>query len=393
MYQRSDRYLALGPLFIHALKLWIYSYYKVFPITLLISLFSFFTLYAIHSDNVHLTPSTTALLGIICFLIIALLQACLFKVYDNLSEQQSTHYSGAIKAAWHKALPVLGAAIIVYIVNFVGMLFLFIPGLIIGVYSYLTLTNVILKQQSPIQAFKHSCYLVHGHWWQTVLIILLPGLILSYPSELIQQGTRLHLALAFVIMLVITPWLTAAIYSQYRNLLQKPVDPNYETPYFTLLINRPKPLKVALIALIIYAVLIMGAMLIKVLPQVIEHSDSLVTAFVALTHQLSAPSSLLFLPVIFCTYAYFGSNVARWIWLALSVLSILMFALLLADPKIAQLTDNGIRLETQIIMILSMLLNLAIAISLCRCNVRHWFAAHKKLTIERNARAHSQNTE
>lgn len=73
---------------------------------------------------------------------------------------------------WHRGPRLLLGMIIYTTASILGFIFLIIPGLYILVHGSLYYCFIIDKNFGPIEAFKRSFHVIHGHAWQVSAIII-----------------------------------------------------------------------------------------------------------------------------------------------------------------------------------------------------------------------------
>lgn len=79
----------------------------------------------------------------------------------------------------------IGLAILVGVVVFVGYLLLIIPGIIFGVFLSMAMPAFIVERKGISDAMSRSWELVRGSWWHTLGVILVAGILAGIVSSVI----------------------------------------------------------------------------------------------------------------------------------------------------------------------------------------------------------------
>lgn len=93
----------------------------------------------------------------------------------------------AFGAAWAKFLPLLGYGIIYFILCFIGLLLLAIPGIIVMVLFAMGMTLIVLRDNGVMQAFGNSARLVWNRsWWFVFGILVVVGIVIGVPAGVVE---------------------------------------------------------------------------------------------------------------------------------------------------------------------------------------------------------------
>lgn len=104
----------------------------------------------------------------------------------------------------------------------VGLAIFGIPFLILSLLLIFYLPFILFNQASALTSLKESALLVWGHWWETLLIPLIPvmiGVFLLLFASLIQPQNSLGFILSLAVILSLTkPLFYSLILTQFNNL-------------------------------------------------------------------------------------------------------------------------------------------------------------------------------
>ncbi len=172
------------------------------------------------------------LLGILNFLVVNnLVTAALARAISNRYLDEPVSILGAYRSVLHHFFPLLGALVLLVLINVGLALLFFIPcvgwliwiplAVLINVRLAFIPQSVVLEDCPPRQALSRSWDLVQGYGWRTlgvfVLIYLFSVLISAGPSAAVTFGLQ-ALGVSFVIQTIVTGVLSIVL-----TILYKPI--------------------------------------------------------------------------------------------------------------------------------------------------------------------------
>lgn len=180
------------------------------------------------TDPVYWTLYCVGLIGSVFFM------AAMYLRTDQIARGDSGGPS-AIGAALGRLPLLVVLTILTIIAIMVGMVLLIVPGIILAVSLMAAVPIFMLEDKGPIDSLTTSHRLVWGHWWRTLLILIVGGIIaavLAFVMSFIAaavapfiagDSTELEIALAAVIGIalmgvVLAPFLVSLVLNIYWDL-------------------------------------------------------------------------------------------------------------------------------------------------------------------------------
>lgn len=383
MYTHEKQHINAKQAIWHSIRLLLSSYPKLLPLNILIALFSFIPIYVSTTDKINLGFGASLILYFFMSILGLFCASTMLSIFEMLRTNQRVSYKAALANTAKKSGKLIISTVIIYIATFLGFMLMFFPAALIIVYAYMTVINIVLNDQGPWEAFINSFKLVYRHWWQTFSVLVIPAAILFFCGSVYQANYTAFYITTFILLLISLPWLNAAIFTQYQNLKAKPVDQNLSVAYRNLLKERPKALWAALIFVLSYAVLFLGAHASFFIVRLMTHSDASVR-FLESLHMtigmLFLPGCIVALPIVLGLYAFFGSQVSRFLWILASILVTASTAYLFLrifhghGPIVP-----GYALK--VVVVCSSLLNLFVIISLLTPSCFRWFKKVSRIRL------------
>lgn len=388
MYKHVKIHQPISVLVYQSLRLWGHSFLRVLPLSLIIGILMAFPIVATHKSTWGLSPELLSGLSILFVLISCLLTGVMYQCFQMMADEQPVSYGKAIGTVLKRAGSILLVFIIVSVLNWVGMLFAFLPGIMISLYSAFAVPIVVLSGISAINGFVKSCKLVYGQWWQSLAVLIIPMVAISLTSALAQKQLDWAYWLMFILFVVVIPWMNAAIFCQYHNLQHVPNESRMPAKVVELLPSRPSGLKVACWLFFIYLLVSFAMFLFPKLDSIINANTTFFGYLHLIQGALLVVGCLLCLPLIFAFYSYFASVISRTIWIWLSLLSIIFYAAMLIRGHLtikAGLTAN--HTDVIIFAVIAVALNLGVIISLMGKGVRAWFKQINEIKNEKRGQS------
>src|SRR5690606_31352023 len=98
---------------------------------------------------------------------------------DAVAHNREMTFGEAVSYGLRRALPFFAASMLYVIAVSVGLVLVIVPGVIVGVYLAFGAVATVVNGKGPIEGLKYSWDLVRGHWWRTLFLGLVTGLIRS----------------------------------------------------------------------------------------------------------------------------------------------------------------------------------------------------------------------
>ena len=163
------------------------------------------------------------ILAIIVFSVFALATN---KLVYNIGEKKEGGIKSALAYGFNNFPSYILVMLISGILILVGLVFLIIPGIIIGVMLSMVAPVFILEENHKLNALKRSRELIRGYWWpvfgRLVLLSFISGVASSirYVNPQVASLTLLLSIIAIVINFILTYYGVAYIYLVYKDLVR-----------------------------------------------------------------------------------------------------------------------------------------------------------------------------
>jgi len=174
---------SIGKTLDRGIKLYIRGLAKVFPISLFVAIIG------VLPDVVRFRPSmlggidpgavgVTMLVYFVIMIVLAVsIYAGIIRYYGDLAAGGIPTVGASVKAGFRKFFPIILASILYVIAVTLGMIALFVPGLILALSLYLCSTAIMIDNKGIIESLKFSHGLVWGNWWRSAAVLTVPILI------------------------------------------------------------------------------------------------------------------------------------------------------------------------------------------------------------------------
>jgi hypothetical protein len=175
--------------------------------------------------------------GFICGVLSLWVASALLLKQRAMGADEELSIGGAFQQALPRLLPLLGASILFGLAVVVGLLLLFVPGLILMVSLVLYMVILLFEHKGAIDSLTSSHRLVWGNWWRSCAVLTLLSILLfvilfalGFVSALVIPFAGLAIADAFMMGMVMQavtnlafyvflgPFATAAFIALYWDL-------------------------------------------------------------------------------------------------------------------------------------------------------------------------------
>lgn len=116
--------------------------------------------------------------------------ACQLTIALGDLEGRRLSFSQVFSLAARKSLPLLAGTVLLVLGLWIGMIFLFVPGIILGVTWAVTLPAVVGETSNIFRAFGRSRALTHGNRWRILGLALIVGVMMLIGDGLLLFLTR-----------------------------------------------------------------------------------------------------------------------------------------------------------------------------------------------------------
>jgi hypothetical protein len=168
--------------------------------------------------------------GAWAFLFIALVSILTVSTAAVLMLHQQYQWAKGALASWEESwrcvrnriLSMIAAMIFVFVLFSLGILLMFLPGIIIAIFLSMTFPLVVFAGQRSTRAIALSCQLVWRRWWRTALLVMSPSIVvvivLSVAKRLVLP-LETQALLEFISLSFISPWIYANLIVMYHYLI------------------------------------------------------------------------------------------------------------------------------------------------------------------------------
>lgn len=133
--------------------------------------------------------------------------------------------AGALSRILGRLLPLIGTMIVQYVVVFVGMLLLIVPGIMLAIMLMPMLPVCLIERRGPIDAFERSRELTKGSRWLILATFLVFGVVGGIANLIIQQiatfaaGPTVAVLVSYPFLVAYTAFGAVLTISIYQELL------------------------------------------------------------------------------------------------------------------------------------------------------------------------------
>lgn len=100
---------------------------------------------------------------------------CLLKIRNKEDFDYKDFFWGFVN--FNRLLHLSLLNVLIFLAILVGVIFLVIPGIYIGIAMSISTAVFVLRKQDAVESFKYCLQLVNGRWWKTFLMLIVVGLI------------------------------------------------------------------------------------------------------------------------------------------------------------------------------------------------------------------------
>jgi len=240
VFTLSNQPQTIGQVLDHSFKLYAAAFKKVLPLSfmgaLLMAIPGFLAPHDASGDLAAMGDAMgQSLLWVALFLpVYFILASGLIYQMQGVAESRDVGLQEALMRGAKTLLPIIIGIILYVLILMVGFVLLIIPGIILSVSLYFWYTGVVLDNESPLQALKHSHRLVWGNWRRTLTVLsvfwiillvvymgfgIAVGVFMATGGASDTEGFRLVSELvAALISTVITPFIYSVMLIQYHDL-------------------------------------------------------------------------------------------------------------------------------------------------------------------------------
>lgn len=385
MYIHNTEHQTARQILAQSIKLYLRSFLKVLPFSILIAILGFIPNLTAYDPRIPLTPWESVWLYFVFSFIGVYIAAVMLNIFQMMADEKPVSYREALRNAASCYGRLFLATLCIYIINAFAFSFLYFPGLIIGIVTYMAIPYVVLKKQPPFTAIQNAFLLVSRRWWQTLAVLFIPAILILLSSGLTRNLHPHHYIASFIIMFIAITWLNSALFCQFHNLQAKPCDAKQEAQIRVLLRDRPKAVYIAFICILVFVINFMGVHLGTLMVNMHDAGSSLSLESVVQTLmlKLTLPGSIMCLPFLFGVFTFFGSYTCRYLAILFAVLVTIFGAFMLIDGHhygLAILSQN----QLDILNVVSVILNVIYVICLVLPSTHHWFKQMHKTRIGTN---------
>lgn len=312
------------------------------------------------------------------------LMGALYHSYEQVrqtaqSNQPTISFWKSLRLALFRLPVLIPTAILALVLMGIAGLFSLYPALILGTFLFMMIPTLFLDQKGIGGAIKNSLVLVHRHFWQAVLFIVITWVVIGICSiwqfPEVNPIVRVIFGLLYLVGLT---WTVALTYSLYLYLKERAQQPSRQQLY-ALIRERPKAIKAAAWCMFVYVLITFVSSIFIILTSQAVDDQTLY----ALIDQALATNFLLSLTIVFMCFAYVGGNASRMglmilnVIFALLCLSHLTFALMAFRSDLLSLSGLLINL---IIPVVALVLNIMVFILMLKA--KYWYKKIRAFYID-----------
>lgn len=257
-------------------QLWLDTFIKVLPFTVLISIISAGMQFSMSNQhgNIHaiingaLNTAPTVvnespeqiglpLFSLIIFISVSLvLHAGMVYRIHMTAQQLDEGFDKAFFFGCKKSFPLISIYILTMCAIFMGLILLVVPGVVVGLYMFFSSFFVILEDKTPLDAIRNSFRIVSGEFWHTlatfaaivfsyIILVIVVTVLLSFLYIGLEQVMS-YLQTEFIrnsydtlanslTLVVLNPLMTTCLMTLFYDLKNRKSSQNNKQPVHQIL--------------------------------------------------------------------------------------------------------------------------------------------------------------